>query len=181
MDADGGNAKQLTRGTTDSRPVISPDGKWVAFTEIAAGVYRVLIDGGLPVKIADIKNRTGMVISPDSRWLAYDYWTEGTERVHHLVVIPGAGGKPVLEVPFDGGTADAVLLAWSPTGDGVTYDRIKDGAQNIWKQPLSGGPAIQLTHFKSGGITSFAWRPDGTLLFALREDSSDVVLISDFH
>ena len=77
-----------------------------------------------------------------------------------------------MDIDTQGGT-----LWWTPSGDAVTYRR---GA-NIWEQPLDGSPAKQLTRFKSGRISTYAWLPDGKLLMARREDVTDVVLITDFR
>ena len=54
------------------------------------------------------------------------------------------------------------------------------GTSNIWKQPLDGGPATQLTDFKTDRIFWFDWSRDGKQLALVRGTvSSDVVLISD--
>ena len=52
---------------------------------------------------------------------------------------------------------------------------------NLWSQPLDGGPATQLTNFKSEIFFSFEWSRDGKLLVLGRGATcSDVVLIIQF-
>ncbi len=52
---------------------------------------------------------------------------------------------------------------------------------NLWKQPLSGGPPQQITHFKEL-IFAYDWSPDGKQLAITRGSKpSDVVLISNFR
>ncbi len=74
------------------------------------------------------------------------------------------------------------LYRWSPDGKSLTYITQRSGVFNVWRQPLDGKPAEQVTQFTSGEIFSFDWTPDGkTLLLAKGEESSDVVLIGDFR
>jgi hypothetical protein len=58
----------------------------------------------------------------------------------------------------------------------------RNGASNIWEQPLTGGPPYQLTKFTSGLIANFAWSRDGKqLLLTKFNRTSDVILISNFR
>jgi hypothetical protein len=53
---------------------------------------------------------------------------------------------------------------------------------NIWEQSLTGGPARQVTHFKSELIRDFDWSHDGKQLVVARGHlNSNVVLISNFR
>ncbi|MDQ3908345.1 MAG: protein kinase, partial [Acidobacteriota bacterium] len=49
-DSDGGNLKQLTDGSFDAKPHVSPDGRWVAYTDVNSHLWKVSIDGGQPVQ-----------------------------------------------------------------------------------------------------------------------------------
>ena len=72
-------------------------------------------------------------------------------------------------------------LAWSADSKALEYALTRDGVSNLWEQPLSGGPAKQLTHFKSDVILDFAWSLDGKQLALARGNlNSNVVLISNF-
>ena len=58
---------------------------------------------------------------------------------------------------------------------------LRNGASNIWEQPLSGGPPRQITNFTSDRINAFAWSRDGKQLFMIRGNTTaDVILISNF-
>jgi hypothetical protein len=58
----------------------------------------------------------------------------------------------------------------------------RNGAANIWEQPIAGGPPRQITNFTSGLIFDFSWSRDGKQMFLSRgENSSDVILISNFR
>ena len=72
-------------------------------------------------------------------------------------------------------------LAWAPSGKALQYRLTRNGASNIWEQPLTGGPPQQLTKYASGLIFDFAWSRDGKQLFLTKgNQTSDVILISNF-
>ena len=71
------------------------------------------------------------------------------------------------------------LPAWAPDESGLDFIVARSGVSNIWRQPLTGGPPVQITHFSTGRIFSFAWSPDGRWLsLASGVNRSDVVLMS---
>jgi Tol biopolymer transport system component len=73
-------------------------------------------------------------------------------------------------------------IRWTADGGALTYIDRRRGISNIWSQPFEGGPAQQLTDFKSGEIFSFAWSSDGSQLACTRGSIvSDVVLITDLR
>ena len=57
---------------------------------------------------------------------------------------------------------------WTPDSQGITYIGTR-GPSNIWLQPLSNGPARQLTNFNESKIYAFAWSPDGNRLACVRD------------
>jgi hypothetical protein len=64
----------------------------------------------------------------------------------------------------------------------LQYLLTKNGATNVWEQPLVGGAPKQITNFTTGQIFDFSWTRDGKqLLLAKGEMTSDVVLISNFR
>jgi len=71
-------------------------------------------------------------------------------------------------------------LRFSPDGKGIVYPVREKGADNLWLQPLDGGPGRQLTNFGSLKIYSYQWSPDSKSLALVRGDSpSDLVLIQN--
>ncbi len=51
---------------------------------------------------------------------------------------------------------------------------------NIWRQPVEGGAAVQITNFTTNRIFNFAFSPDGSQLALSRGTfNSDVVLIEN--
>ena len=69
-----------------------------------------------------------------------------------------------------------------PDGKGIVYiDTIGD-VSNFWRKPIDGGPAKQITDFKTDRIYSFAYAHDGmTLALSRGNDAPDTVLITDIR
>src|SRR6202035_1246338 len=62
----------------------------------------------------------------------------------------------------------------------LVYPVREKGVDNLWLQPLDGGPGRQLTNFGSVKIYSYHWSPDGKSLALVQGDSpSDLVLIQN--
>jgi serine/threonine protein kinase/Tol biopolymer transport system component len=178
IDIDGGNLKQLTRGTRDLSPSISPDGQWVFYSATESEKQRVAkvpIDGGDSVQLTDYSAGTPLV-APDGKQLAAGYIDEVKKR-WSLAIIPVEGGPPIKT--FDISPLQS-RYQWSPDGRALLYTVTRDGVSNIWSQPIDGGAPKQLTDFKSDQIFRFSWSSDGKQLVLARGSvSSDVVLIND--
>jgi Tol biopolymer transport system component/DNA-binding winged helix-turn-helix (wHTH) protein len=182
-DGDGLNYTKLFSGDIGP-PTCSPDGNFVFFVNTVKpyAILRLSVNGGEPTEIAkskgfDILGR--LAISPDGKSLAYAYDEGNLELGTKLVVIPVGGANPIshYKVP-----TDLFGLLWSPDGKGLQYLVTRDGATNIWEQPLAGDPPRQLTKFTSGRIFDFGWTADGKqLLLARGEVTSDVVLLSNLR
>jgi Tol biopolymer transport system component len=60
-------------------------------------------------------------------------------------------------------------LRFSPDGKGIVYPVREKGVDNLWLQPLDGGPSRELTNFTSLKIYSYQWSPDGKSLALVAE------------
>ena len=187
IDIDGSNPKQLLPTNTPAFfPVVTPDSASVVFNSAHSGnlvLWKVGIDGGEATQLTDTMS-IFPAVSPDEKWVAT--FSEGE----------AFGGKPQIVIgPFTGGPATRTfdispgfvpdnhpVLRWTPDGSALTYVDESNGADNIWSQPVNGGPRKPLTNFKSGSILSFAWSYDGKRLAMSRGPvSTDVVLLKDFR
>jgi Tol biopolymer transport system component len=175
-DADGSNPTILGENAFNSD--CSPDGKWVMFSS-ENKIWRRPVDGGKPVQFFSA-NSAGMgVISPDGKWVAVTYQETAQVPTSKIAMIPAEGGSPAHEFRRPLGAGG---LHWAPDGKGVQYGLTRRGASNIWEQSLAGGDPHPVTDFTSGHIFDFAWSRDGKqLLLARGEESSDVVLLSNFR
>jgi Tol biopolymer transport system component len=184
MNQDGTNPVVLTTGNTWG-PACSADGNFVYYTAVSEPrwkIRRVPIQGGPSVDIAEspAQQIPGRVaISPDGTTIAFPYDGETSEPVVKIGVIPIGGGPLIksFDIPSDfNGVINS--LHWSPDGRSLQYPIDRNGATNLWEQPLSGGPPRQLTRFPSGRIFDFNWSPDGKQMSLSRgETTGDVVLL----
>ena len=145
-------------------------------------LWKVSIDGGESVQLSD-QPSSAPAISPDGTliacWYAQDSVTQDPRPPVKIALIPFAGGPPIKIL--DASMNARVRIRWSPDGQAITYVKVRGGAQNIWSQPISGGPAQQLTQFTSERIGGFDWSLDGTLFCSRMHNISDLVLITDFR
>ena len=177
VDADGSNSKKLLDEGSDAE--CSLDGKSI-FYVVKSQIFRMSVDGTDPVKIADTPQDTAALkVSPDGTLLTFAYQEGSPVPTGKLGVVAAAGGTPkfVAPVPIGGR-----YLNWAPSGKALQYRLTRNGASNVWEQPLSGSPPHQITNFTSGLIYDFCWSLDGKqLLLARGNDTSDVILISNFR
>jgi serine/threonine protein kinase/Tol biopolymer transport system component len=192
MNIDGGSPKQLTKGGSDYEPQISPDGKWVVFTRVEpgrfkVGLWKVSLEGGEAMPIVGGSSTSwSNVVSPDGTKIAY---TEAGSRGNYskIVVIPFEGGPPIVSLDFperedNPGGGDPRIIQWTADGRAIAFIRDVKGQSNIWTLPLDGGAPKQLTHYKDLAIRNFAWSRDGKKLALSRGSSTrDVVLIKNFR
>ena len=182
MDADGSNPTQLTSGEGASVPDCSPDGKWVVYESIDKSVgstlWRVAIEGGQPVQLIR-QLAINPRVSPDGTLVLYGALAPQPGEPDINVVIESASGKRKYSWSV---SPDAGDYHWASDGQGVDYVITRGGVSNLWRQPVTGGPAKQVTDFKSGRIFTFAWSRDGKQLLTVRGDiSSNVILIRNFR
>jgi len=184
IDIDGSNLKQLTTGRGAWQPICSPDGQWVLYTTFGAGgfsIWKIPIDGGEPVAVTD-KYAFHPAFSPDGKLVAC-YFLDQQARLTKVALLPSEGGDPVklFDLP-QGAIATAPFahpVRWTHDGRALTYIVTRGLVSNIWLQPVDGGPARQLTDFKSDRIFSFDWSRDGNWLALSRGTvDSDVILIN---
>ncbi|NDQ58172.1 MAG: protein kinase [Acidipila sp.] len=178
MDPDGGNPLQLTHGDAAEGANCSPDGKWIDYVE-GEQIFRLPIEGGTPTQFVQDNFGGFPSISHDGKLIAYIKRGATTASPRVLTVIPAAGGSPVSAFPLP---AEASWISWAPDGQGIDYTLTRGGVSNLWRQPLRGGAAKQVTNFTTGQIFGFAWSGDGKQLTLTRGSTNrDIILISNFR
>jgi Tol biopolymer transport system component/DNA-binding winged helix-turn-helix (wHTH) protein len=185
VDRDGTKPSALARGNLWG-PVCSGDGNFVFFanSEQPQRIWKVPIMGGTPQYVSDIlgDQATGVLaISPDGKLLAYPYTQYGRvpSEGWRVAVMSVDGGPPLKQFSVPGGMLG---VRWSPRGRGFEYVLTKNGAANLWEQPLAGGQPKQITRFTNGQIFNFNWSLDHTRLLLTQGDvSSDAVLLGQLR
>ncbi len=180
IDADGSNALKLAEGRG---PDCSPDGSWFVFTTglltgTTINVARSTIDGSKRETLTSGFTNNAHV-SPDGSKIEY-LRIDTSSRPHNFFeIISAVNGKKLASLTAP---ANAQPARWSPGSDAIDFVLKRGGVSNIWRQPLNGSPAKQVTNFKSGEIFDFAWSRDGKrLLLTQGHLSSDVALISNLR
>jgi eukaryotic-like serine/threonine-protein kinase len=184
MDADGGNPKQITSGKDPNIfPACSPDGHWVYYSSLIAGhptLWKISIDGGTPSHVSEELSFLPQV-SPDGKTLAVTSITTTGQTSHRTFEVQPLDGGPVKSLPFPQNAWLNTPIHWSPDSRAITYIATAKGVSNIWALPVDGGPAKQITDFKSDRIYNFDWSPKGDLAVSRGSESSDVILVNNFR
>lgn len=187
---DGSHELQLTHGTHDVHPEPTPDGRFVmyaSFTNWSPGIagkptlWKVPIDGGESVQLSSTPASIPKV-SPDGKLVAFEYFPGTDPQLSaHLIALTNSEGGPPTRV-FDRLPALASDVLWAPDGRSLQFVVLSKRVGNVWRQALNGAPPVQLTHFNTGQMFSFAWSYDGRQLALARgKTTRDIVLITDFE
>ena len=169
---------QLTDGGGENYPSCSPDGRWVIYTSLAGErntLWKVSIDGGTPQQITKDSIIVKPVVSPDGKSIACAFRKDEADK-WKIAILPFEGGEPrqVLDLPRPFNQ----VLRWASDSKALFYVVEKRGAGNIWKQPLDGSPAEQVTQFTEDRIYHYDRSNDGSrLVLARGRILRDIVLI----
>jgi serine/threonine protein kinase len=179
-EADGTGLRRITEGKRDMFPMCSPDGKTVFYIDTAAAAFmKVPIDGGKSERVSTmyLANAEGDDIARDGKTAVlgtYDFKAQKPS----ISLVSLESGKALLTFEYD--PRHRGILRFSPDGKGIVYPIREKGVDNLWLQPLDGGPGRQLTNFTTLKIYWYQWAVDGKSLALVRGDSpSDLVLIQD--
>jgi len=179
-EADGSGLRPLTQGKRDFSPVCSPDSKTVYYLDLTEGFFmKVPIGGGQPERVGTESAESGgsFDIARDGKTAvlgSYDFKAQKP----NIAIVSLDSGKLLHTMEYD--PRHDGQLRFSPDGKGIVYPIREKGIDNLWRQPLDGGPGRRLTNFTSLKIYSYQWSPDGKSLALVRGDSpSDLVLIQD--
>ena len=161
MEADGSNPTRVTSGKGESYPECSPDGKWIAYLDTSKDqeIWRVSLEDGQLVQLSQALLNPQFRISPDGKLIAY---LSAELQPHWMaIVIDADSGQRVRSADAPSDIGDVGDFSWAPDGHALDFVITRDAVSNLLRQPLTGGPAKQITNFKSGRIFSVAWSPDG--------------------
>ena len=179
-EADGTGLHRLTEGKRDVFPMCSPDAKTVFYMDMTVPAYmKVSIDGGQPERVTKdfAAFNAGFDVARDGKTVVLGTYDFKAQRPTLSLVSLDSG--QVLRM-FEYDPRHQGQPRFSPDGKGIVYPVREKGVDNLWLQPLDGGPGRQLTNFSSLKIYSYQWSPDGKSLALVRGDSpSDLVLIQN--
>ena len=177
---DGSDLKQLTHGEPVNNATCSPDSKTVYFSNPSGmQMFSMPIEGGPITELKNFPSAGYVFFSQNGKYAGYIYGLPQDQYRPRLGVMDVATGKKMGDFEFPLG-ADAPRF--SPDERAIQFLLTRNGARNVWAQPLGGGDLSRVTAFTSGDATNFTWSPDGRDLFISRGITNrDVVLITNFH
>jgi len=150
----------------EGAPRYSPDGAKIAYQSARSGEPEIWVsdpDGGNAIQLTLLRADDPEMPSwsPDGKTIAFS--GGGAYQL-----ISAAGGQPrELSTGFSGFNGPS----WSRDGRFLYFWKDDAGQAQIWKVPVSGGHAIQVTH--SGGFAS-AESLDGKFLYFTRRDAAGI-------
>jgi serine/threonine protein kinase/Tol biopolymer transport system component len=178
IDSDGSNLQELGSGFATA---CSPDGTWYTSLDTQGTMFRVPVTNGTP-KLLFKSARSVSAISPDGTrvFTVYQAGTNTPVLADFLGVLSADTGEKQFSFQLPSGHGP---IRWSPDGKSIHYSITRNGAGNIWEQPLSKDPPRQITHLPPGlNINGFDWSSDGKQLAIVRgTTTSNVVILSNFR
>jgi tricorn protease len=136
----GGEAHPLTTGPgTKVNPVISPDGKWIAYSATIDGntdVYVIPSSGGMPRRVTHHPDPDGVIgWTPDGTRVLFRSARNSYARQTQLFTVGVDGGLPA-EIPLP----EAVMGSFSADGKQLAYVPVQN-FQAAWKRYRGGSVA----------------------------------------
>jgi serine/threonine protein kinase len=183
VDVDGRNPRQLTDGEgIGGRFSVSAMDSSIYYPVVAnkiSTIWRMSIDGGTPQQITKV-NSTRPLVSPDGKMLACEYGELGATGSRRIATLTVSGES--LKLYDFPNVLKSNQVQWNIEGTALVYRETHDRVDNLWSQKLDGGPATQLTQFKSDQIFWFRWS-ESRKEFALARgrDGADVVMFTSFR
>src|SRR5690606_24645619 len=104
------------------------------------------------------------LLSPDGSRVLYalrEADVEANKAANSLWVIDAKSGAKAKRLTAKGASAGSAQ--WSPDGNSVYFLSSRGGSSQVWRLPLTGGEAEQVTNFPLG-VDSYRLSPDGTTL-----------------
>lgn len=184
IDLNGSNRVVLQGLPGADNPDISPDAKWVIFSAWVEGKPRVLripIDGGVPITLTDYA-ATEPRYSRDGTRFACFIADEKSQDWNRLAIVQADGGQPIKVFQSPGNTNVSRGPIWTPDDRGITLVVAPGEKQNLWLQPVDGGPGKAMTDFEVPGIARREYSRDGKRIAIVRaEGVGNAIMITDFR
>jgi Tol biopolymer transport system component len=149
---------------SEDHPAYSPDGTRIAFVSRRSGTHEIWLcanDASNPVRLTSMNGPIviGPRWSPDARRIAF-FATTGPAGGYQAYVTSAEDGRPSRLTRTEGELE--ALPAWSGDGRWLYLTSGRSGSLQIWKVPVDGGTALQLTR---GGGAEATESPDGRTVY----------------
>lgn len=182
--SDGGNPVRITDDThLNTSPAWTPDGVVLYVSSLGGNrdIYMQRVGGNLsaqgePVRLTTGLNAHTISIDRSGKSLAYSVFNT-IANIWSTPIAQGVVESPKL-TEITSGTQTIEAFSISPDEKWIAYDSNLNGNQDIFKIPIVGGDAQQLTH---NGADNFVpvWSPDGRQIafHSLEKGNRDIFVI----
>ena len=166
-EADGGNAKQLTRGSSDEIELaVTREGKYIVY-QLEGKIWRIDSSGGNALQLTHGVRDVHPDASGDSRFVVYASFTGWS---------PGIAGKPTLwKIPIEGGRATelspaaASIPKVSPDGKLIAFEYFPGADPQLSPHFIAilnseGGSPVRIFDKLPAIASDVFWAPDGKAL-----------------
>jgi len=140
---------------------VSPDGKKISFMSNRSGSMELWIsdrDGSNPFQVTAMDGVGTPRWSPNNRTIAFDVGWRDRGAVF-VVDVPGGLPRPLAQ-----DNSDNLVPNWSRDGRWVYFASNRTGIWQVWKAPVHGGPAVQVT--THGGFAAYPSMDGQTLYYS---------------
>jgi Tol biopolymer transport system component len=162
MNADGSGQKQLTfDGAENTRPAVSPDGRYIAFTsrrQESVHIWRIDINGNNPKQLTSGSREYAPAFSPDGRSIVYYGLASGKWAIFKTGV-EGGDAKQLTDLTtlFPSVSPDGKLVA-------CLYKENPDYPDKIALIPFEGGAPEKVIDGSPLLVQPLRWRSNGQVL-----------------
>src|SRR5690606_30525335 len=166
-----GNRPLCVSTSADRYPDLSPDGRRLVFVSKRSGGYGIWTCDLFDDRADRLTEHDGNPVfapnwSPDGRRVVYSMFEDGQSDVY-VIDDAHASATPTSPRNLTGVPSNEVHPSWSRDGRWIYYASDRTGRMEIWKQPVGGGEAVQLT--TDGGL--IAHELSGRLYFTREGES----------
>lgn len=137
------------------------------------GFFLVAQSNWTAEKCLELKNITAVTASPDGSKVLYAVreavmTSDRSEYINQIWMTDTKNGK---QIQLTRGNKNSGQPAWSPDGQWISFISNRDGKNNLYLLPVTGGESEKVTEVKSG-ISSYKWSPDGRSVAFILADSA---------
>ena len=183
VNADGSGMTELVHpppGAQAAGADLARHGTFVSYMEIGAdggqSLQVIPLAGGAPQQIGSLFIYAGSGSTSPDGTRVFVVARGAAPGSHVAEVVRIDGGMPLATTgPFEGKIPPGPWH-WTPDGKAIAYRKSSGSLDNLWAQPIAGGPPYALTHFTDLNIAAYDFSRDGRLAVSRGSRNSDAVV-----